>query len=129
MNLRTLMVINTVIAGVFGIAFVLIPWQVLSLYGVQPNPAINYIGELFGAALIAFAVLTWTARNAAESDARTAIVRALFIGDAIGFILALIGQLGAVVNNLGWSTVIIYLFLAVGFGYFHFTKPSAKKAE
>jgi hypothetical protein len=129
MNLRILMVINTVIAGLFGIGFVLIPWQVLSMYGVQPNPAINYIGELFGAALIAFAVLTWSARNAAESDARTAIVRALFIGDAIGFILALIAQLGAVVNNLGWSTVVIYLFLAVGFGYFHFIKSSAKKAE
>lgn len=84
MSLRILMVINTVIAGLFGIAFVLIPWQVLSLYGVQPNPAINYIGELFGAALIAFSVLTWTARNAADSDARTAIVRALFIGDAVG---------------------------------------------
>jgi hypothetical protein len=81
------MVINTVIAGLFGIAFVLIPWQVLSLYGVQPNPAINYIGELFGAALIGFAVLTWTARNAADSDARTAIVRALFIGDAVGVLL------------------------------------------
>ncbi len=129
MNLRTLMVINTVIAGLFGIAFVLIPWQVLSLYGVQPNPAINYIGELFGAALLAFAVLTWTARNAADSDARTAIVRALFIGDTVGFILALIAQLGAVVNNLGWSTVIIYLFLAVGFGYFYFTKSSAIKAD
>jgi len=129
MSLRILMVINTVIAGVFGFAFVLIPWQVLSFYGVQPNPAINYIGELFGAALLAFAVLTWTARNAAESDARQAIVRALFIGDAIGFILALIAQLGAVVNNLGWSTVIIYLFLAVSFGYFYFTKPSTEKTE
>ena len=127
MNLRILMVINTVIAGVFGIAFVLIPWQVLTLYGVQPSPAINYIGELFGAALLAFAVLTWSARNAAESDARMAIVRALFIGDAIGFILSLIAQLGAVVNNLGWLTVIIYLFLAVGFGYFYFTKSSAEK--
>ena len=123
------MVINTVIAGVFGISFVLIPWKVLSFYGVQPNPAINYIGELFGAALLAFAVLTWTARNAGESDARTAIIRALFIGDAVGFILALIAQLSTVVNNLGWLTVIIYLFLAMGFGYFHFTKPSVEKAE
>ncbi len=129
MNLRILMIINTVIAGVFGIAFVLIPWQVLSLYGVQPNPPINFIGELFGAALLAFAVLTWTARNAGESDARKAIIRALFIGDAVGFILALIAQLGAVVNNVGWSTVIIYLFLAAGFGYFHFTKPSAAKSK
>jgi len=129
MSLRTLMVINTVIAGVFGIAFVLIPWQVLSTYGIQPNPAINFIGELFGAALLSFAVLTWSARNAAESDARSAIVRALFIGDTVGFILALIAQLSTVVNELGWSTVIIYLFLAVSFGYFHFTKSSITKLE
>jgi hypothetical protein len=123
------MIINTVIAGIFGIAFVLIPWQVLSLYAIQPNPAINFISELFGAALLAFAVLTWTARKAADSDARKAIIRALFIGDALGFLMALIAQLSAVVNNLGWSTVIIYLFLAVGFGYFHFTKSSAVKSE
>jgi hypothetical protein len=123
------MIINTVLAGVFGIAFVLIPWQVLSLYAIQPNAEINFIGELFGAALLAFAVLTWTARNAADSDARKAIVRALFIGEAVGFIMALIAQLEGVVNNLGWSTVIIYLFLAIGFGYFHFTKSSAEKSE
>jgi hypothetical protein len=129
MSLRVLMIINTVISGLFGIAFVLIPWQVLSLHGVQSDPAINYIGELFGAALIAFAVLTWTARNAAESDARTAIVRALFIGDTIGFILAFIAQFNGVVNKLGWSTIVIYLFLAIGFGYFYFSKRSAKKSE
>jgi hypothetical protein len=129
MNLRILMIINTVIAGLFGLAFVLIPWQVISIYGVQPNPAINYVGELFGAALIAFAVLSWSARDAEDSDARRAIVRALFFGDAIGFILSLIAQLNAVVNNLGWLTVVIYLFLAAGFGYFHFNKPAAGKTE
>ena len=125
MNLRILMIINTIIAGLFGIAFVIIPWQVLSFYGIQPNAPINFIGELFGAALIAFAVLTWSARDVEDSDARKAIIRALFFGDAIGFILAFIAQLGGVVNNMGWSTVIIYLFLAVGFGYFHFKKAPA----
>ena len=60
--------------------------------------------------------------------ARRAIVRALFFGDAIGFILSLIAQLGGVVNNLGWLTVVIYLVLAVGFGYFHLKKPAGTKA-
>jgi len=126
MSLRILMIINTIIAGLFGIGFVIIPWQMLSFYGVQPDAAINYVGALFGAALIAFAVLSWSAKDVDDSDARRAIIRALFFGDAIGFILALIGQLDAVVNNLGWSTVVIYLFLAVSFGYFHFKKPAEK---
>ena len=125
MKLSTLMVINTVISAVFGIAFVLIPWQVYSLYGVEPSPQLNYMGQLFGAALIAFAILTWYARNASDSDVRSAIILALFIGDGIGFIMALIGQLGNVVTNFGWSTVAIYLFLTLGFGYFRFSKSSS----
>jgi hypothetical protein len=125
MKLSTLMVINSIIAFLFGIAFVVIPWQVLSLYGVQPSPELNYMGQLFGAALLAFSVLTWSARNADASDARKAIVKAMFIGDGIGFIVALIGQLNNVVNNMGWSTVVIYLLLAVGFGYFNFSKSSS----
>ena len=65
------------------------------------------------------------ARNAEASQARKAIVLALSIGYGIGFIVALIGQLGGVVNTLGWLTVAIYLLLALGFGYFQFTKSSA----
>ena len=125
MKLSILMVINSIIAFLFGIAFVIIPWQVLSLYGVQPSPELNYMGQLFGGALLAFAVLTWSARNADASDARKAIVNAMFIGDSIGFIVALSGQLNNVVNNMGWSTVVIYLLLAIGFGYFNFSKSTS----
>jgi Kef-type K+ transport system membrane component KefB len=77
-----------------------------------------------GAAFIGFAVLTWSARNANDSDARRAIVLALVVSDVIGFIAALIAQLADVVNSLGWSTVAIYLLLALGFGYFQFAKPA-----
>jgi len=120
------MTINAVVAAVFGIAFVLVPSQVMSLYGVEGSAALNYVGQLYGAALISFAVLTWSARNAAQSDARKAIVLALFVGEAVGFVLALIGQLANPVSPLGWSTVAIYLLLALGFGYFQFSKPAAE---
>jgi Mg/Co/Ni transporter MgtE len=93
MSLRIMMMINTVIAGIFGVGFVLIPWQVQVVYGIQPTPALNYVSELFGAALISLAVLSWSAKDLVESDVRRAIVRALFLGDAIGFVLALFGQL------------------------------------
>ncbi len=83
------------------------------------------MAQLFGATLLTFAILTWTARNAGDSAARAAIVLALFVGDAIGFVLALMAQLRGVVNQLGWSTVVIYLLLALGFAYFQFTKPAS----
>lgn len=124
MNIRVLMIVNTFVAGLFGIGFVLIPGQLLSQYGITTDAALALIGQLLGATFIGFAVLTWAARNTTDSEARRAIILALFVGDVIGFIVALIAQLGGVVNALGWSTVAIYLLLAFGWGYFLFTKPA-----
>ncbi|GMR11041.1 MAG: hypothetical protein BMS9Abin28_1865 [Anaerolineae bacterium] len=128
MKLKTLMIINAVVAAVFGVAFVLVPGQVISLYGVDASAALKYEGQLLGAAFIGFAVLTLSARNANDSAARRAIVLALFTGNAVGFAVALVGQLNDVVGALGWSTVAIYLLLALGFGYFQFAKPAPEEA-
>lgn len=115
MKLNVLMICNAIVAGVFGIAFALAPGWVVSLYGVAPDAQLGYVAQLFGAALIVLAVVTWMARDAADSDARQAIVVGLAVGDSVGFVVALIGQLGAVVNPLGWSSVAIYGLLAAGF--------------
>ena len=128
MKLRTLMTINAVVAAVFGVALVLVPGQVVSQYGVEATAILKYPGQLLGAAFVGFAVLTWSARNADDSAARRAIVLALFICNAVGFVVALIGQLNNVVGPLGWSTVAIYLLLALGFGYFQFAKPAPEEA-
>ena len=125
MKLSTLMVINAIIAAVFGVCFVVVPGQLMSLYGPDVTPPLVYVGRLFGAALLTLAVLTWTARKAPDSEARRAILLAMVVGDGIAFIASLVGQLGGVMNALGWSTVVIYLLLAIGFGYFCFTQPKA----
>jgi hypothetical protein len=119
MKLSTLFIINTIVAAIFGIAFVILPGPVLSLYDVTVDPTSMYLGQIFGAALISFAILTYLARNAPASPLRDAIVLALFVGDAVGFIASLLAQLAGVANGLGWITVVIYLLLALGFGYFY----------
>lgn len=124
MKLKTLMIINTVVAIVFGVTFVIVPAHVYSVYGITADEQLLYMGRLFGGTLIGFALLTWLAKNANDSDARRAIVYSLFAADCIGFLVALIGQISNVVNALGWSTVAIYLLLALGFGYFQFFKSA-----
>jgi hypothetical protein len=124
MKLGNLFVINAVIAGLFGMAFVFAPAQLLAQYGLVIGAGFSVVAQLFGAALIGYAILTWLCRKAGASDARRAIVLALFISDGVAFVLALIAQLKGLVNSLGWSTVAIYLLLAIGFAYFHFAKPS-----
>jgi len=128
MKLKILFIITAIVAIVFGVIFVIIPAQLYSLYGVESGAGLNYMGQLFGAALIAIGLVSWQSRNAADSDARKAIVFSFFIADGIGFVVALIGQLNEVVGSLGWLTVALYFLLSLGFGYFQFFRPSSSEA-
>ena len=123
MKLSLLMTIKAVLTLVFGISFVLIPAQLMSIYNIALDPAGMFVAQLLGASFIVIALMLWFARNSEESTALKAIVLAVFIGDSVGFVVALIGQLSGVGNDLGWSTVALYLVLALGFGYFQFIKP------
>ena len=122
MKFSTFMVIYALVSAVFGLGFVLMPGQLLPIYGVEPDAALRLIGQFFGAALLSLAILSWLVRNLSDSETRRAIILALFVGEALGFILALIGQLNGIFNVMGWSVVAVYLLFALGLAYFQFSK-------
>jgi hypothetical protein len=105
MTLKGLLTVSSVVAFVFGVGFVTMPTQLTSAYNVALTPGGAFIGQLFGAALIGFGVLNWSARGIENGRAIGAIVLANLVANAVGFVLALLGQLSSVggVNQLGWS--------------------------
>ena len=125
MTLRNLFIVNAVIALFFGLSFVLAPALTLSLYGVTVSAAGILLARLLGATLLGICVFTWFTKDPEDSKAQRGIVLGQLVHTAIGFIVLLLGQLAGVVNPLGWSTVAIYLLLALGYGYFQFVKPTA----
>jgi hypothetical protein len=122
MKFSTFMVIYALVSAAFGLGFVLLPGQLLPIYGVAPGAALRLIGQFFGAALLSLAILSWLVRNLSDSETRQAIILALLVGEVIGFIMALIGQLNGIFNTLGWSVVVVYLFFTLGLAYFRFSK-------
>lgn len=108
---------NAVIAYIFGLALLLIPEQTAALYDVVLSDGGVYMARLFGGALLSFGLLTWLVRHAVASQERRAIVLALLVGNVAGFVVSLLSQLAGVANALGWSTVVIYLLLSLGFVY------------
>jgi len=124
MTLKNLFTLNAVVTLIFGLAFLLLPAQTFSLYGVTADAPMKFVGELFGSAFLAFSVISWWARTATAGKAREAVVLGMFVGDLLGFIVSIINQLGGVVNAMGWSSVIIYLVFCLGFGYFQFLKKA-----
>ena len=123
MKLKHMMLIKSVVCLLFGLEMVLIPVQAMELYGTTLSPGGALMTRLFGTSLLLLAILLFLAREDPGSKALGAIVLAVVIGDTIGFVVALISQLSGVSNALGWTTVIIYLLLALGFAYFQFIKP------
>jgi hypothetical protein len=120
MKLRTLLVVAAVIGAVYGICFVVVSGPLLSLFGITLDKAGTLVAQLFGVALISLAVINWFARDVTDPGARQAVVFGNLAGDAIGFVVILLGQLAGIANALGWSSVAIYLLLALGFAYVQF---------
>ena len=120
MKIHTFLSIYAGVTVFWGVSWLLFSGLLFALYGLQESAALKYTGQLFGAALIGLAVIAWSVRITPASEARRAIILALFITEVLCFIVALIGQLDGVVNALGWTTVAICLLFAIGFGYYHF---------
>ena len=122
MKFNTFMAIAAVIAFLFGLGFLLLPEQVLASYGVTLETAGQWVARYLGSAFIGISVLTWLARNAEQGEALRAIVLGDFVLSATGLVVAILDGIYGPGNALLWSTVVIYLFLTVGFGYFQFVK-------
>jgi len=123
MKLNVFMSISAVVALLFGLAFLLMPVQTMSMYGVALDVSGQYIARYLGSAFLGIALINWFARNSQpKNEALRAIIMGAFILTLTGFIASFFDALYGVGNSLVWSTVIIYFLLAVGYGYFQFKK-------
>lgn len=125
MTFRTMMIIKAVVCLSLGAPILIAPIFLYSLFGASLSPGGVFAAREYGASLIGNLMLTWFARNAVESDARRAIALALCVYDAIGFVVTLIAQFSGVLGPLGWFAAAIYLFFAIGFGWFLFSPKKA----
>jgi hypothetical protein len=107
MSLKTLMLIKAVVCLVFGVLL-----GAAGLFAAR-----EYAASLFGNL-----ALTWYAKDAEKSKARRAIILDLFVYDAIGVVITIINVINGVLNPLGWGVVVVYLFFAIGYGYFWFAQ-------
>jgi len=121
MKLSHFLSAKAIISLLFGIALVLEPATLMSLFGATLDPAGIMISRLLGAMLIAIGLICWFEKDT-EAGRLKGIMLALFIGDTIGFIVVLLAQLTGVFNTLGWVTVALWFLLALGFAYFRFLK-------
>ena len=122
MKLKNWMIAKAIVCVLFGVGFVLLPNTLMSLYALKLGDGGVMMAQLLGASFILLSMLLWLNRDAAGSATQRSFALAMLVGDLIGFAVSLMAQLSGAVGALGWLTVVIYLVMALGFGYFVFAK-------
>lgn len=83
MKLKTFLTIHAVLAGFFGIGFMVTPEMVTNMMAMPPGFDATHGWRYFGTAIAMVGVLAWFARNADDSVARRAILKAFVFGYAL----------------------------------------------
>jgi len=123
MKLRTLMIIKAIVCITLGIPILVVPVFFYSIFGLALTPAGVFTAREYGASLIGNFLLMWFARDVQEAKTRKAILLAMTFYNAIGFIATLAVVLAGAANVLAWAPMMLYLVLAIGFGYFLLKSP------
>src|SRR4051812_19827866 len=118
MSLKTFWTINVVVAGLFGIAFMLFPVQFLSGYGITLTPLVILLARGLGGAILSIAIIDWYAREIKDPKLLTGI----FLGNIAIHLFTggsdFIGYLQGTLNVTFFYGFVIRAVVLVGLIYF-----------
>jgi len=121
--MKTFLLIAAIISLVFGVGMVLLPYQIVSLYGTQLDVSGQFMARYFGSALLGLAIIFYLMRGAMSLEGllKTALLGGLVWGVFL-LIVSIWDALAGTHNALVWLNVALGVFFTVGFGYFYFRK-------
>jgi len=124
MTLRNLFLLSAFVALLEALGLLLGAPTMLTVLKLKTGASENLVAQLLGAALIVPALISWFARDVSDPGSRAAVVVPLFLFNAIGFVITLLGVFSKAIGSLGWGLAILFLFFTLAFGYFQFIRNS-----
>ena len=124
LNLRTVFLVNALVAFVFGVGLLLGPEPILKLFGLSAGTTESLGAQFFGAGLVAVGLITWFAKDFVDPGASNAIATSLFFGSLCGLVVAVLGVLSKVIRTNSWVIILLYLVFIAGYGYLQFFNRS-----
>jgi hypothetical protein len=103
----------------FGLPFVFFPSFAMSLFNIYLDVWGYFMVRLFGAALIGFAVISWTLKDDPPSEARRHVILGETVHSAIATIVFIYGAILGFESFLSFIPLVIHLIFAVWFGYLY----------
>jgi hypothetical protein len=120
MNSKRVLSASAAAFGIFGAGWLIVPGVFYKYWAIVPDTNL-YMGRRCGAFMLGLMVVSWLARNAADSQARQAILMGSLVGWVLTDALSLYGALALGLN--AWWPFVIELALALGFVWVLFVRP------
>lgn len=114
MTYRTIATANAIASVIFGLAALLVPTTLASLYAITFNDAAVYAARLLGGSYVGYAIASYLTRDTADVATRRAIAAANVFAWATGCVVSTFVQLQGLANGFGWATAALELVFAVG---------------
>jgi hypothetical protein len=118
MTIKLFLSILGALGVLHGLAFVIVPGTVDTLYGLAGSEPVTLMSRFFGGALIAWGGILWATKSFRDESAIRAVLQCTAVADAIGFLTAVAGTMAGTLNASGWVPVAIYAFGTAGSIYF-----------
>lgn len=120
LTLRNVFLVNSIVAFVLALGFLLGPDSLLKLFGLSTGTTEKLGAQLIGTALVAVGLLTWFARDFSDPAARNAVAISLFFSALTGLVVSGLGIMSRVIRTNSWLVIALFLLFIAAYGYLQF---------
>ena len=120
MNRQTFMRIAARVGVVTGVAALLAPAELATVFGVMLDDVGRSQTRLLGAAYIGYAVIVWISRDIRDPGAQRAIAVGNVVSWALSLIVAVAGLVAGLAGPQSWALVVLEVAFTAAWGYFAF---------
>jgi hypothetical protein len=120
MNGRTFMLIASGVSVVTGLAALLLPAQLATVFDVQLDDVGLSETRLVGAAYLGYAAIAWFARDVRDLAAQRAVALGNLVSWALSLVITVAGIATGLAGTQSWLLVVLEVVFATGWGYFAF---------
>jgi hypothetical protein len=120
MNVKPAFIYGAISMVLYGIGLLFIPVLMFSWFALELPKDLVFFPQIFGAALLGYAVIFWTAQGDMPSEARRRIILGEVVHSGIATIIWIIAIIQGLGNSLMYLPLLSHLSLAIWFGYLYF---------
>lgn len=129
MSYKVLFVLNSLVAILLGLGFLIKPDIALPLLGITEQYASTvWAARFFGTAMFAFGMVLWFAKDADER-VQKGTAWGLLVSTLVGLVVTIAASVSgnAVLRQNTWIPIVVYVVFGLGYAFMIFFKPKMKE--